>query len=183
MLAVGRLVEKKAPLHLLRAFQLARIHHPHARLDVVGDGPLRDACRAFVAEQGLAQHVTLHGSAGRTLVQDLMQKASVFAQHSVTAANGDMEGTPVSILEAMASGLPVVSTRHSGIADAIEHEISGLLVDEHDIEGMAAALTRCLGDANLRARLGQAARVRVENQFSSEIQNRRLREFMGIANS
>ena len=103
VLAIGRLVEKKAPQLTIRAFAEAAARFPEARLDVVGDGPLRAACEAAVAETGLGGRVTLHGALPHHACGALLRRAAIFAQHSVTAATGDTEGSPVAIAEAMAT--------------------------------------------------------------------------------
>jgi glycosyltransferase involved in cell wall biosynthesis len=87
-----------------------------------------------------------------------MRRARVFVQHSVTTPeNGDMEGKPIAVMEAMASGLPVVATRHSGIPELIEDEVTGLLVAEYDIEAMADAMIRLAKDDDLVSRMGRSA--------------------------
>jgi glycosyltransferase involved in cell wall biosynthesis len=97
-----------------------------------------------------------------------MLKARCFVQHSVEASNGDSEGTPVGILEAGASSLPVVATRHAGIPDVVVEGQTGFLVDERDTTAMAAQMLRLAQDSELAARLGSAARLHVERNFSQE---------------
>jgi glycosyltransferase involved in cell wall biosynthesis len=103
-----------------------------------------------------------------------MRQARVFVQHSVVAADGNREGTPVAIIEAGASGLPVVATRHAGIPDVVVEGSTGFLVDERDVEGMARHMIRLAQDAELAGRLGRAARERVQVHFSTETSIRRL---------
>jgi glycosyltransferase involved in cell wall biosynthesis len=102
-----------------------------------------------------------------------MQKARAFVQHSVTAHDGDAEGTPNAVLEAGASGLPVVATRHAGIKDSVIEMKTGLLVDEGDIDGMAQHMIRLAKDSALAASLGKAARERILTEYSMDksIQN------------
>ncbi|HEX8135955.1 MAG TPA: glycosyltransferase [Pyrinomonadaceae bacterium] len=173
-LAVGRFVEKKAPQITLKAF--AKVHRacPEARLRMIGDGPLFEQCRRLASELGIEGAVTLLGAQSHEAVREEMQRARCFVQHSVEAPNGDCEGTPVGILEAGASGLPVVSTRHAGIPDVVVEEGTGLLVDEHDVEGMAAQMLRLAQDAALAGQLGWEARRHVEKHFSQEQSLERL---------
>ena len=96
-----------------------------------------------------------------------MRRARMFVQHSVEASSGDSEGTPVSIMEAGASGLPVVSTYHGGIPDVVIHDETGLLVKERDVAGMAHHMVRLLADRALARKFGHAARQRVEMHFSA----------------
>jgi glycosyltransferase involved in cell wall biosynthesis len=101
-------------------------------------------------------------------VQAQMAEALAFVQHSVTAPNGDMEGTPVAVLEAGAAGLPVIATRHAGIPDVVIEGETGLLVDEHDVEGMAAMMIRLAEMPETAMEMGSAARKRVREHFSME---------------
>ena len=167
-LAVGRFVEKKAPQLTMLAF--ARVHQrePDARLRMIGDGPLLDACRDLARGLGIAPAVTFLGAQPHDVIRDEMRNARGFVQHSIEAPSGDSEGMPVSIIEAGASGLPVVATRHAGIPDAVIEGTTGLLVDEHDVPEMAQAMLRLLDQPALAARLGQAARDYVAAHFSME---------------
>lgn len=178
ILAVGRFVEKKAPHHTIVAFAKIAAKHPGARLEMIGDGALFETCRQLVEQAGLQERITLHGECAHEVVHRKMAQAAVFVQHSVTAANGDTEGLGVSILEAMSSGLPVVSTRHNGIPEAVVDGETGLLVDEHDVEGMSLALDRLLGDAQLCADMGAAGRARVIERFSAEKTIGELRQLL-----
>src|SRR5438067_11507710 len=103
-----------------------------------------------------------------------------FVQHSMEARNGDCEGTPLGILEAGASGLRLVSTRHAGIADVVIENETGLLVDERDVKGMAENMVRLAEDPELAGRLGRAARQRLAHSFSEQ---RRLCRLLKIINS
>lgn len=180
LLAVGRLVEKKAPDSSIAAFARIAAQYPEARLDLVGDGPLAEKCRALVRQHGLGDRVQLHGVQSSQFVARLMQEASLFVQHSVTATSGDTEGLPVAVLEAMASALPVVSTRHSGIPEAVDDDVTGLLVDEHDVDGMAAAIATLLDDPERAAAMGAAGRRRVLERFTLDHARDRLRAIMGF---
>jgi glycosyltransferase involved in cell wall biosynthesis len=180
VLALGRLVEKKAPHLTIRAFALAAKDHPQARLDLVGDGPLRGAAEAALAESGLGNRITLHGALPHDACRALMRRAQIFAQHSVTAANGDTEGAPVAVAEAMATALPVVATRHSGIPEQVLDGETGLLVAEGDVAGMGAALSRLLADPGLAARMGEAGRARALERLDQTRLYGELRTILGI---
>ena len=180
LVAVGRLVEKKAPQNTILAFARIAERFPGARLDIVGDGELAAACEKLVARLGLAGRVRLHGKRDPGFVADVLSSASIFAQHSVTAADGDCEGMPVAVLEAMSCALPVVSTRHSGIADAVQDGITGLLVAEHDVDGMADAIASLLEDPARAEAMGKAGRRRVLDNFTQRRARDRLRAVMGL---
>jgi glycosyltransferase involved in cell wall biosynthesis len=140
VVAVGRLVEKKGPDLLIRAFHKVLATHPDLRLMIVGDGPMRSKCEDLVNSLRLQGSIQLVGSATSDEIRGYLGQSFLFAQHSVVASDGDSEGTPVAIMEASAAGLPVVATRHAGIPDVILNGETGLLVEEHDVEGMAAAI-------------------------------------------
>lgn len=181
VLFVGRFVEKKAPLDALRAFIVGAKSHPEARLDMVGEGPLLEQARELAAASDLHQQITLHGRAPHATVKKLMGEASIYLQPSVTAPNGDVEGLPVAVLEAMCSGLTVLATRHSGIPEAVKHGISGLLVEERDFKGMGHHIDTCLSDPAAATEMGAAARERVLEKFTSAHKTEKLRRAMGIS--
>ena len=175
-LAVGRLVEKKAPHLLILAFAEVHRQCPEARLRVIGDGSLEGVLTDLVAALGLGDAVDLLGPQPHDVVREEMQRVRAFVQHSVVALDGDSEGTPVSVLEASASGLPVVSTDHAGIPDAVQDGETGFVVSERDVEGMAARMLEVARSPELARRLGQAGRVRMEALYSRELRMRRLWE-------
>lgn len=172
--AVGRFVEKKAPQLTLQAFAAVHRALPEARLIMIGDGPLLAGCRQWAAEHGLAEAVTFAGVCSREVVSRSLASARVFVQHSITAANGDSEGLPLAVLEAGAHGLPVVSTRHAGIPDAVREGVDGFLVGEKDVTAMAEAMLRLAQDGELAARLGASFRERVGAHYSRQVSLVRL---------
>ena len=180
IIAVGRLVEKKAPQLTIQAFACVADRFPEARLDIVGDGPLAHECRALICDLGLSGRVQLHGAQSSDYVAQLLREGALFVQHSVTAQDGDTEGLPVAILEAMASALPVVSTRHSGIPEAVEDGVTGLLVEERDFEAMASAMSGLLENPDRAAAMGVAGRKRVLAHFTQAQARDRLRAIMGF---
>ncbi|HSK39935.1 MAG TPA: glycosyltransferase [Arenibaculum sp.] len=176
LVTVGRLVEKKGTEFTLRALAHLRETAPEARfrLRVVGDGPLRPRLEALCGELGLRDHVEFLGALAHACVAQVLARADAFVLPSVVASDGDMEGIPVSLMEAMASGLPVVSTRHSGIPELVEHGVSGLLAAERDVEGLARQLGRIMSDAEARAAFARAARRTIEQHFDGRRLNDRL---------
>lgn len=179
-LAVGRLVEKKSPLSTLRAFANVAEQDDGVVLEFAGDGPLMDDCRSEADRLRITERVRFHGAVPHETVVALMRNALVFVQHSVEASDGDCEGLPVAILEAMGHELPVVSTQHSGIPEAVADGETGLLVEEHDVEGMAAAMLALLDDLERAEAMGRAGRARVEAHFTHAHTAARLREIMGL---
>jgi len=173
-LAVGRLVEKKAPQLTLRAFAEVHRAEPETRLRMIGTGPLLDECRSLVKDLKIDDAVTFLGAQPHIVVQEEMRTARAFVQHSVQARDGDCEGTPVGIMEACASGLPVISTRHAGITDVVTEGQTGFLTDEHDVQGMTQNMLRLTRDPELAGRMGRTARQRIEDHFSEEQSDGRL---------
>lgn len=166
--AVGRFVEKKAPYLTLLAFAQLLESCPEARLRMIGNGPLSGVCEDLARALGITHAVTFLGAQPPEIVRREMQTARAFVQHSITAADGDSEGTPVAVLEAGASGLPVVSTRHAGIPDVVIEGETGLLVDERDVDGMATQMLRLARDPQLAAELGRNAAAHVRRYFTME---------------
>lgn len=161
-LAVGRFVEKKAPQLTLLAFRRVLDDLPSARLTMVGDGPLLGACRQMAASLGMAHATIFPGALPHQEVAALMGKARGFVQHSLRASDGDCEGTPVAILEAGASGLPTVATRHCGIPEVVTDGQTGFLVAEGDIQGMASAMLQLASSPDLASAMGRKARLYME---------------------
>ncbi len=168
-LAVGRMVTKKAPIFLLDAFRRAAASMPDLTLDYVGAGPLFPAVHQFLKVSGLGDRVTLHGGLRSEQVAPLLRDATIYLQHSIVdPETGDEEGLPVAILEAMAHGMAVVSTRHAGIPEAIMHNETGLLVDEGDTAAMAEAIVELARDPDRRQAMGLRAWRRAWDHFRWE---------------
>ena len=172
-LAVGRFVEKKAPLTTLRSFAEATGDLPDARLDFIGDDPLLEPAKALAAELGATERVQFHGSQPHEFVCGKLATAQFFLQHSITAENGNTEGLPTAIQEAMACGCITVSTRHAGIPEAIDEGKTGWLVDEHDTKGFTAAIARALHAPDTAA-MASRARTVAEEQFDNDILLKKL---------
>ncbi len=173
-LAVGRLIEKKRPDLTVTAFCCAAAGHPDARLELIGDGPLAARCRAIAEAHGLADRVILRGRQPHAAVQTALAEAEVFLQHSVTGRDGDTEGLPTAIQEAMAAGAVVISTRHAGIPEAVAQDDTGWLVAEGDSAGFAARIRATLDDpARLPGMAARARAVAVE-RFDNRRLTRRL---------
>ena len=177
-LALGRFVEKKAPKLTLEAFSMVHADEPRSQLVMLGDGHLRGDCVEYARSLGIGNAVQFPGSVNHNAVVDWMRKARCFVQHSRRAANGDCEGTPLAILEASSSGLPVVSTRHAGIPEAVLEGESGFLVEEGDVDAMARYMLEFVRDPALAATMGEAGRRHIVNNYSAEPSLSRLREVL-----
>jgi glycosyltransferase involved in cell wall biosynthesis len=164
-LAVGRLIEKKGFADLVRACALLAANGTDFRCAIVGKGPLEPSLRELIRSLGVERRVELAGPVPRERLLELYPRAAVFAAPCVVAGDGNRDGLPTVLVEAMACGVPVVATPVTGIPELVEDEVTGLLVPEHDAEALAAALARILQDAQLAKRLATAARARIESGF------------------
>ncbi|WP_251152244.1 glycosyltransferase family 4 protein [Cellulosimicrobium sp. Marseille-Q4280] len=166
--AVGRLVEKKGFGDLLDAVALLVRDGRDVHLDLVGTGPEDETLRALAARLGLDTQVTFHGPLSQDRVRDVVARATVLAAPCVLGADGNRDGLPTVLLEAMAAGTPVVSTPVTGIPEAVRDGETGLLVPERDVPALAAALGRVLADPALAGRLADGARALAEAEFDVE---------------
>ncbi len=169
-LSVCRLVEKKGIDTALEALTISLEKNPGFEFsyDIIGDGPLQGALEKQVQSLGIENRVTFHGRKYPAEAQKYFEDADAYLLSSRTAVNGDMEGIPVSLMEAMASGLPVVSSVHSGIPELITDHDSGLLVAEGDAKGLADAILELAGSSEFRAQMAKNARAVIERDFNHE---------------
>lgn len=173
-LFVGRLTEKKGLGYALDALAQLPARGVDAALDVIGEGPLRGEIEQQVARLGLTDRVRLLGARPHGEVAAAMRAAQALVAPSVVAASGDQEGIPNVVKEAMATGLPVVSTVHGGVPELVDDGVSGYLVAERDADALADRLADLLGRPDRWAAFGRAARRTIEAEFDSERLNDEL---------
>jgi glycosyltransferase involved in cell wall biosynthesis len=183
VLSVGRFTDIKANYLTLEAFRRALDSCPDAKLVLVGDGELLETCRTLSKRWRIGGSVVFRGAIPHAEVTSAYSRACCFAQHSVTPSYGDAEGTPVAILEAGAAGLPVVSTRHAGIPDAVLDGETGYVVDELDVDAMAERLVALLSDSALCRTMGARAREHIRNSYSMTRHISRLQQTIDAARS
>ncbi len=181
IISVGRLVEKKGFSELIDACSRLKVRGRAFRCMIVGSGPLEEALRAQIARLGLAGEVELAGARPQDEVMRLVQQAAVFAAPCIVGADGDRDGLPTVLLEAMALGTPCVSTDVTGIPEILHDDDTGLMVPQHDAAALADALERLLADAALRARFAGHARSLMEQQFDIHRNTARMREIFAAA--
>lgn len=174
VLAVGRLDAIKGFPHLIDACALLQRRGVAFDCQIIGEGPLRAALQAQIDRLGLGAQVRLLGACKQETVREHLHAASVFVLPSVVTPEGDRDGIPVALMEAMACGAPVVSTRVSGIPELIEHEINGLLAQPGDAEDLAQCLQRQLLEVDQARRMAVNARRKVETEFDVAIEARKL---------
>ncbi len=167
VLFVGRLVEKKGCEYLIRAIAQVQTVMPNVELVVIGDGPLRSTLEGL-AKSSL-RHYRFLGVQSPEIIRQWMNRACLLGATSVTTTQGDSEGLPIVILEALAMSLPVVSSVHAGISEAIKQGATGFLADERDWEAVAKFILTLLQDAKLRERFALSGRKHVEQKFNLKI--------------
>lgn len=177
-LAVGRFVEKKAPLIIIKAFEKCADKNPNVELNMVGNGVLFDEAQELVNKSVHKNKINLLGYLSQSELKPLYKASHIFLQHSVTASDGNTEGWPVGIAEACASGLPVISTKHAGIKEQVIHGETGYLVDEYDIEGMSRYMFELSNNYELCKKMGLAARKHIEQHGSLNTQLNKLEELI-----
>lgn len=169
ILYLGRLIDCKGPDLTIRAFETACRRGLRGRLTLAGDGPLRVACDLLVRRSGLSGQVTLVGAVDASAGQALRDRAHVFtAHHGTGPLSRQEEAYGVSIVEAMAAGLPVVTGRSGGLSEVVADGESGILFEPGDVEAHADALCRLAQDEALRSRMGAAGWRRAREHFSIE---------------
>lgn len=174
LLSIGRLVEKKGIEIAIQAVALLREQQPKVRYRIVGDGPLAKSLWQLIEKLGAAEHIELVGSRTREEVLAMLRESDVLLAPSVTAADGDMEGIPVVLMEAMATGVVVISTEHSGIPELVEHGISGVLVPERDVKALHDELVELATHPERWPTMARSARQRVVAEFDRDKLNDEL---------
>jgi colanic acid/amylovoran biosynthesis glycosyltransferase len=172
----GRLIEKKGIPVTLRAFAAFVRQYPEATLTIAGEGPLLDELQGLARELEIVEHVSFTGFVSQEQLREIYYRSHIFLHPSQTGHDGNQEGIPNSMLEAMAAGLPVFATDHGGIPEAIENGVSGVLVPERDHEALAQALLDAVHDADSLSRIGRAGADVIRDHFDLNNQARRLEE-------
>lgn len=177
-IGVGRLVEKKGFDDAIRAFAGFRAEPgaPEATMTIIGDGEMRTYLEGFAASFGLGAVVRFTGLLPHAQVAEALAQAHIFLLPSKTAGSGDMEGIPVALMEAMAEGMPVLATNHSGTPELVEHEVTGLLSKEGDWRALAANMTALAKAPQRWGAMGEAGAAKVRNQFDIKLWNDMLME-------
>lgn len=178
LITTARLVKKKGHATVLHA--LSRITHASWEYHVIGDGPEARRLQRMAEDLGIANRVSFLGARSHEQVRELTQRADVFVLASQTAPDGDMEGIPVVLMEAMAAGIPVISTIHSGIADLIENGRNGLIVAEGDIAALAKAIDE-IAESKSWSEMITLARQRIEDNYDLARNSQAFFTFVGCA--
>ncbi len=168
ILSIGRLVPKKGFLTLIRALQRVRQSGIAFHCTIIGSGPQKAAMLQLIAELDLQDQVNVRPEMSQQELFEYYQSADLFALACEVQSDGDRDGIPNVIVEAMAMGVPVVSTRISGIPECVEDGVTGILVPEKNVEALAAAIETILGNPDLGAHYGEAARQKIAASFDAK---------------
>ena len=174
ILSVGRLIEKKGHWYALKAFSRVAAKHKNVSYIIAGDGPLRSSLQSLVDELKLHDHVNFPGEVDQNEVLQLYERAHILIQPSITAKTGEQEGIPVVLMEAQASGLPVIATYHSGIPEVVIDNKNGFLVPEEDEAALAEKLEYLVTHPEARSAMGRAGREMIENRHDIRKLNEQL---------
>ena len=177
LLQASRLIEKKGLRTSLLAFAEFARHHPQAQLLIVGEGPARGELELLAKKLAIDARVSFTGFVSQTELRELFHRSHIFLHPSETGADGNQEGVPNSMLEAMASGLPVFATRHGGIPEAIENGVSGVLVAERDAKALAHELLRTAENPELLTSLAKEGAASVREKFEQTAQVYQLESY------
>lgn len=181
ILTVARLVEKKGVEYGIRAVARVIRENPFIEYTIVGDGDLKDSLNNLIQGLNASGNIRLAGWQRQDEVLESMKQADILLAPSITGRNGDQEGIPVVLMEAMAQGIPVISSYHSGIPELVQDGISGFLVPERDVDGLARKLTHLIEHRHRWPAMGRAGHDFVRRQYDSERLNDRLvRIFEGL---
>jgi colanic acid/amylovoran biosynthesis glycosyltransferase len=175
IISIGRLIEKKGFADLIEA---CRLLYPRGRgfsCEIIGEGPLEAALQAQIAQAGLQSIVKLVGPQTQSQIALRLANATIFVLPCTREKGGGMDNLPTVIIEAMAAGLPVISTPLAGVPEMVEHEGSGELVPEHDPKAICAAMERCIADPVRARRFGDRGREIAREKFSIEASAQALR--------
>jgi len=168
LLSVGRLVEQKGFDRLLRACAALTQQGYRFRCDIIGDGPLRRDLEQLTDELGLCERVRFHGRMFQEQLIEYYATADLFVLPCIEASDGDRDGIPNVLIEAMAMQLPIISTRFSGVPELVIDGVTGVLVESNDVPALVEAMRGLLDDPARRSSLGQAGRQRVLEDFTIE---------------
>ena len=184
ILHLGRLVDFKSPDRTIQAFEIAKSKGLNGRLILAGDGALRTTCEILRLRSPYRSSIHIIGNVNLDKVKQLFAESDIFTQHNIQGEiTRQSECFGVSILEAMATGLPVVGTRHGGVVDSVVDGETGILNEPGDVEAQADAFLELARNPELRQKMGDAGRSRVATHFSPQQEAERLREIMGLPSS
>tara|TARA_R110002049_G_scaffold137129_4_gene297019 strand:+ start:467 stop:1666 length:1200 start_codon:yes stop_codon:yes gene_type:complete len=169
LLFVGRLVEKKGIEYLIAAMPLVLAAYPDQRLTIVGDGPLNDHLRILCERHGITEHIEFKGPVSNREIPGYLQRSAITIFPSIVAENGDQEGTPVAVMEALSCECATIVSNYPGARDIIEDGENGLLIDQKAPDQIARAIIYFLQNPDMRQKMGAAGRKTVQRDYDWRI--------------
>jgi len=176
LLTVGRLVEKKGIEFGIRAVARILKKYPNVEYNIAGDGPLRSQLEKLIEKYEVCNNIKLLGWQTQSEIKRLIQEANIMISPSVTSSEGDQEGIPVVLMEALATGLPVIASRHSAIPELIQDGKTGFLVPERDVDSLTERIEYLIKHPEMWQEIGRAGRKYVEENYDIDKLNDRLEE-------
>lgn len=174
IVSIARLVAKKGLQYSIQAVAQLIPRYPNLEYQIIGDGVLKEELEQLIKQLNITKNVKLLGWRQQQEVAAIIAQADIVLAPSITSQDGDCEGIPVSLMESMARGLPVISTYHSGIPELIEDGVSGYLLPEQDINNLAIKIEHLITNPELRQKMGQVGRKKVETDYNIQILSDRL---------
>jgi colanic acid/amylovoran/stewartan biosynthesis glycosyltransferase WcaL/AmsK/CpsK len=182
IVSIARLIEKKGIKYGIKGVSKLCALYPNISYDIVGDGPIKNDLKRMINVLGLQKQIKLIGWQSHKKIVSLLGKANIMLAPSVVSRDGDHEGIPVAIMEAMASGLPVISTYHSGIPELIQNGKTGLLSKERDTEGLSNHLKNIIENSELPKKIAKKAREKIVKDYNLNVLNSRLNNIFNEVN-
>lgn len=176
LLTVARLIEKKGVQYAVQAVASVLKRHANIEYTIVGDGPIKNTLEGLIGELNIGNKVRLLGWRHQEEIIELMQQTDILIAPSVVGGDGDEEGIPVVLMEALAQGMPVLSTQHSGIPELVQDGESGFLVPEGDVDALADRLEFLVKHQEIWSEMGRKGREHVEKFYNINSLNNRLVE-------
>ena len=176
LVSIARLVEKKGIEHAVRAVAKLKQKYPQIKYNVVGDGELREELERLIDYLNVSQQVKILGWKQKAEIIDILNNSDILIAPSVTAQNGDREGIPVVLMEAMCMGLPVISTLHSGIPELVQEGVTGFLVPEKDVDAVSARITQAIEQQDLVSSMGAKGCEYIKQNYNIHLLNNNLVE-------
>jgi len=176
ILTIARLVEKKGVEYGIQAIAKVSRKYKNIEYNIIGDGPLQDTCDRMIEDLNVGHTIHLLGWKDQNEIRDFIANSHIFLAPSVTSMDGNQEGIPVALMEAMAAGLPIISTQHSGIPELVQDGVSGFLVPERDVDALAEKLIYLIEHPEIWPEMGRAGHVFVETKYDISKLNNQLIE-------
>ncbi len=174
ILTIARLVEKKGVEYGIRAVAKLASTHPNICYKIIGDGCLKESLQALIQKLNIADKIELLGWKEQSEIRETLNQSQILIAPSITSREGDQEGIPVVLMEAMAMGIPVISTLHSGIPELVEDSVTGFLVPEKDVEALSQKIKYLIENPQVWEKIGHGGRKFIEENHNQILLNQEL---------